>query len=441
MQPAIEQQIKTTGQLPGKFTPMGVSQKDIAHIMGVLTEQYSDPARAALTEIAANARDSHVMAGKGDVPIRITLPNVMCTDLIIEDEGVGMSVEFMEKRFSQYGDSDKRDEAEGIGGFGIGGKAPLAYTDSYTIITVKDHEEAMFVVSRDASGAAGITRVFVRATDAGNGTRVKIPSVNIDDFTDRAEWLFKFWPEGSVLVNGEAPRRHGGTKVGDNIWYNQNASQSYIVMGGMPYRISNPSRFLRNSYLGRFHYIAEVPINSADITPSREDLKYTPKTDALLHKIGDDFAEAFKKMISDEISNSPTAHEAFDKWMEWINLVGRDNVTITEYKGNVFADHVELDGYRWKRDAYRYQTNNNHCTTATVKEARTALFITGRDDLSSYTKSRVRLWMDDSAGTYSSVVYFVKDVPTSPWVKQFKHATWQDIISVKPERSTQAADT
>ena len=92
MQPAIEQQIKTTGQLPGKFTPMGVSQKDIAHIMGVLTEQYSDPARAALTEIAANARDSHVMAGKGDVPIRITLPNVMCTDLIIEDEGVGMSV-------------------------------------------------------------------------------------------------------------------------------------------------------------------------------------------------------------------------------------------------------------------------------------------------------------------------------------------------------------
>lgn len=436
MQPTIEQQITTTGNIPGVVTPMGVSQKDIAHIMSVLTEQYSDPAMAALREIAANARDAHIRAGKADVPIRVSLPNRLNTDLVIEDEGIGMSVEFMEKRFSQYGDSDKRDEKFDIGGFGIGGKSPLAYTDSYTLVTVKDHEEATFVISRDKSGAASINRVMVRATDAGNGTKVKIPAVNVYDFNEKAAFLFKFWPEGSVLVDGEPPVVHSGKPISEGIWYSENANQSYLVMGGLPYRIASPQRYVPNGYLQRFHYIAEVGINDADITPSREDLKYTPKTLATLKTVGEKFEANFVKMVAEQIEGAASAPEAWDMYYQWTQQIGARFTNDMKYKGMTFTDRdrVETHALRWKRNAYRYSTNNNHINALTVQEARAGLFITGRKDTSSYTKSRVRLWMDEK-GKHSSVVYFVDKVPTSPWVREFQHATWDDIKSVKPPRS------
>lgn len=435
MQPSTEQQITTTGTIPGVRTPMGVSQKDIAHIMSVLTEQYSDAAMAALREIAANARDAHIRAGKADVPIRITLPNRYSTDLIIEDEGIGMSVEFMEKRFTQYGDSDKRDEEFDIGGFGIGGKAPLAYTDTYTLVTVKDHEEATFIISRDASGAAEINRLPVRATDAGNGTKVKIPAHNTDDFDEKARFLFKFWPEGSVLVNGEAPVRHKGKEIADNIWYNADASQSYLIMGGLPYRIASPQRYLPGGYLQRFHYIAVIGVNDADVTPSREDLKYTPKTIAALKAIGEKFESNFTKMVSDEIEAAPTAPDAWDLYSSWTSLIGARYTNDMKYKGMSFTSTVKVNATRWKRDAYRYMTNNNRVTELSIAEARQGLFITGRDDTSSYTKSRIRMWINSDKGIPASVVYFVDEVPTSPWVAKFKHATWADIISVKPART------
>ena len=46
-----------------------------AKAFDMLARQYSDPIKAILQELGANAADSHVRAGKQDVPFSVKLPN------------------------------------------------------------------------------------------------------------------------------------------------------------------------------------------------------------------------------------------------------------------------------------------------------------------------------------------------------------------------------
>lgn len=439
MQPTIEKQITTTGSLPGKVTKMGVREEDMQHVMQILTSVYSDSIMAVLREISANARDSHVMAGKANVPIEVLLPNRLNTNLRIRDYGLGMSVEFVEEHYAMYGNSDKRATLDGIGGFGIGGKSPLAYTDSFMLTTVKDHEKGVFEIFRDKSGAGSVRTVLVVATDEDNMTEVSVPAKNVNDFDSKAEFLFKFWPEGTVLVNGKAPRRHEGIKVTDTISYSPAGGQSYVTMGGIPYRVQAPQNYM-NAGVANFAFIAEIPINSADITPDREDLEYTDKTKETLRKVGKDFADGFLDMVKKEILDMPTGPEAYNKWISWkqrLGYYGGDLLNEMTYKGVKFSEPILVEGVEWRRSAYRGK--DQKFSSLSVETLRQATFITESPGLSSYVKSRIRAYQKEKSH-YGSNFHFVDKVPESIFVDNpsIKVITWNEIKAVRPPRAAVA---
>jgi DNA topoisomerase VI subunit B len=98
----------------------GIRDQDMGVILGILrNKMYSDPIGSVVREITSNALDSHVVAGKADIPIRIELPTILCSEYRVIDYGLGMSPETVNEVFRNYGASTKRGSNDQIGGFGL----------------------------------------------------------------------------------------------------------------------------------------------------------------------------------------------------------------------------------------------------------------------------------------------------------------------------------
>ncbi len=118
----------------------GVSEESLPFMFEfVSTQLYSNPIGSIVREITSNCFDSHIEA-KVDSPVIIR--KVYDTEegwaIEFEDVGIGMSVERVLKLYMNYFSSSKRGSNEQIGGFGLGSKTPLAYSDLFYITTIYD---------------------------------------------------------------------------------------------------------------------------------------------------------------------------------------------------------------------------------------------------------------------------------------------------------------
>src|SRR5688572_12306318 len=100
---------------------------------------YSDYYTAIWRELVANAIDGQKVNGSTARPV-VTVPSILEPYAKVRDFGCSMDHEFMMSKFMAFGDaSTKETSDEFIGGFGIGSKAPLSYTDQYSIRCFKDN--------------------------------------------------------------------------------------------------------------------------------------------------------------------------------------------------------------------------------------------------------------------------------------------------------------
>ena len=94
---------------------------------------YSNPIGTVVREITSNCFDSHIEANtmKSPVVIKRFIDKQTNTQYIsFIDYGVGMSPDRIDNIYGIYFESTKRVDNTQIGGFGIGGKSPLAYKRS-----------------------------------------------------------------------------------------------------------------------------------------------------------------------------------------------------------------------------------------------------------------------------------------------------------------------
>lgn len=89
---------------------------------------YKNKIAAIVREISANAYDSHVSAGKSDVPFKVVLPNEFNPYFEVEDYGVGLDDEQIRNVYTVLFRSTKQDSNFDIGAFGLGSKTPITYT-------------------------------------------------------------------------------------------------------------------------------------------------------------------------------------------------------------------------------------------------------------------------------------------------------------------------
>ena len=101
---------------------------------------YANKAQSIVRELASNAFDSHI-AAKTSKPFFIHVPTTMRPEFYVRDYGIGMSHQKVMNLYSTLFDSDKDEDNDLVGMFGLGSKSPFAYTDQF-YVTCYDGSEA-----------------------------------------------------------------------------------------------------------------------------------------------------------------------------------------------------------------------------------------------------------------------------------------------------------
>ena len=127
---------------------MTVSPEAMKYILPRLTDLYLDPVEAVVRETVSNAQDA---AGRAvsTSPVVVESPDLLSPSLVVSDSGDGMTREQVERTYVSYGMSSKRDDLGQVGAFGLGAKAPLAYTSEFQVETVCDGELTSISIRRE----------------------------------------------------------------------------------------------------------------------------------------------------------------------------------------------------------------------------------------------------------------------------------------------------
>lgn len=362
----VEQQSRVIeSNMMGERVTMGVRSEDMSHIMSVLTDLYKNRLLAVIREYATNAADAHVEAGVS-LPIEITLPTVLTPTYKVRDYGTGLDAEGIREVYSQYGRSTKRDTNDQVGMLGLGSKSALTYSDQFTVVSVKDGRRLTVLVSRDEEGAGHMQLLGNPGgdpTDDANGTEIQVAirREDIERCKTQAEDFFSYWPEGSVLLNGEQPQRFSehALRITDDLWIVERMREDRVVMGNVSY----PHDLDVGGTASRdFKIIAFVPIGSVKPTPSREALMDTALTRDTLTALGKDFTEAVNGAIQREINAAASPQAALQVVIRWARYIpnAAKNAASYSYKGHTLPAMWEPTVHPPGVDRYGMPENGVH---------------------------------------------------------------------------------
>ncbi|WP_287333343.1 ATP-binding protein [Mesorhizobium sp.] len=267
---------------------------DSAEFFTILSDTlYRDKKLAVVREVACNAWDAHTLVGKTDLPIEITLTD---EELIIKDFGPGIADAKMHPTYCGYGVSTKVKDDTQTGGFGLGCKAPFAYSDHFTVTSCHEGWRSVYAISRggvDTEGKPGLIRMIKVKSDE-TGITVSIP---IKDRNDQAEFhrlIKRVVRQGGIkakLNDAELPTYdlEAIDKTGYGLVFDHTLSESavYVRYGAVLYPLSTEdptlSKMARAFQSGTdMTLILSALPGSVGVTPSREALSYSEKTVATL---------------------------------------------------------------------------------------------------------------------------------------------------------------
>ena len=385
----------------------------------MLARQYSDPIKAILQEIGANAADSHIRADKADVPFKVKLPNSLDSHLRIRDFGIGMPKDIIYNVYINYMKSDKTDTNEETGFFGIGSKTPLAYADSFNITTYNDGVMSMYSLGYNEKGIPELNEFGDYPTDDENGVEVSF-AVKPDDFNkfaDTAETVYSFFDTTpDITGNGRCSIKAVNKILEGTNWYMRKVGwndSSMVIMGNIAYPIEG-SHFDSGDYGCKYGemlnsgFVVKVDMASINITPSREALEYTDLTIKTIK----DALDAAHPEIETHVKQKLDACES--KWSAMLESKRLKNhlgyrmsqslKSITQWRGETFNFYSSQDlnlirRYNFTEGKVRAK---NDCASSIPISSDTKVII---KDIDSKFDSRCRYYCEES----SHDVYLVNE--------------------------------
>lgn len=249
---------------------------------------YANKIRAIIRELSCNAVDSHVAAGKVNLPFDVHVPNTIEPWFSIRDYGTGLSHAQVTNIYTTYFESTKTDSNDFIGALGLGSKSPFSYTDNFTVTAIQNGRKGIYTAFINDQGVPSIALMSESDTSDPNGVEVKF-SVNdrwdFDKFINEARYVYKYFKLRPVIhgcnrfafVDPEYKDRDiipGVHSIGDR-------NSSVAIMGNIAYPIDVPQA---DTSLGELRgllncgLVMEFNIGELDFQASREGLSYIPST-------------------------------------------------------------------------------------------------------------------------------------------------------------------
>lgn len=315
---------------------------------------YSLPEYIICQEIMSNAIDAHIEVGNPN-PITIKLPNELDPTFYIRDYGPSISPERM-LTYKQYGSSTKRANNKSIGAYGIGGKTPFAYTDTYIIISITEENgkliKRQYTALIDESRRGEILLISEEETDEPQGTYISLTPSNkdFDKFYSGVKKVAYYW-ETKPEILGDPEWEWGTTElVKGSSWFldlskDRPFTGLIALIGNIPYTINleevfkqKPRKKLidrykteeKNPKYGDFNInnrsinvmqakvLDNLPLNlifeigDIRVTASRESLEYNDETIALICDKIQIFFSEFEKTVQKTLNKKKTIVSAYE---------------------------------------------------------------------------------------------------------------------------------
>jgi hypothetical protein len=257
---------------------------------------YSNKIRAIIREYSCNAVDSHVAAGKADVPFDVRLPSALEPWFAIRDYGVGLSDEEVRTVYSSFFESTKTNSNEFIGALGLGSKSAFAYTNNFTVTAIKDGRKGVYTAFINEKGVPSIALMTEQETTDPNGVEIRFSvedNYDFGKFRNEAASVFTYF-KLRPIVSGNADFKVIEPEYSDDhiipgVHAMKHGSHydvsSTAIMGNIAYPISVPQA---EQVLGNLNgmlncgLVMEFGIGELDIQASREGLSYIPETIAAI---------------------------------------------------------------------------------------------------------------------------------------------------------------
>lgn len=292
----------------------------------ILSSQiYSDSKLAIVRELACNAQDAHVEAGKANIPFEIHLPNIMSPQFKVKDYGTGLSPEDVTNLYTSYFESTKNDSNDYTGMLGLGSKTPFSYSDQFTVTSRYNGKIYYYTAFIAKEGFPNITLLGEDDTDEPNGLEIAVPVDQADYriFADKVRHALKHFdplpevygvgdqfgidaPQYDLTGNGwgirESKRGFHMNAIQGNVEYSIKLSQVEEVLKQKP---QTRSMFHSNVTIDLFFDIGEV-----DIAASRESLHYDEETKNNIATKIENLAEELHKNAQDIIEQCDTFWDA-----------------------------------------------------------------------------------------------------------------------------------
>lgn len=129
---------------------------------------YKDPYRAIVRELVSNAIDASKAASTSEAtPVILNVPKTIDSDdFYVQDFGIGMTLEQVINVYGNYFASNKQNDSNSIGGFGLGGKTPFIYVkdnpNGFKLETTspEDNVRRTFVFKMQTNQYGGLQPVY-----------------------------------------------------------------------------------------------------------------------------------------------------------------------------------------------------------------------------------------------------------------------------------------
>lgn len=320
----------------GDFTgsKFDIKDEDIPLVLRALQEGiYSNPIGSIVREIISNALDSHTETGRSqNVEVEISKSNRLTgafTAFIVRDFGTGISPDRMNNIFCNYFKSTKRGSNDSIGGFGIGAKSPLSYTDMFYISTVVEGKKYNYVIHKDQEGDRVDLIGEAQITANPNSTEVVIPIKKKTEYSDLKSIGSEIKKQLSYIENityigfDDMPlAKYERVYEDENVIMTEDNIEDHLIIGNIIYPLNHDLTYEDNDISS--HGIGfKFNIGDLDISINREEVRYTQKT---IKVIKEKITASCNKLYLDISDKVNTESDAFLKICKLYALKSNNSV-------------------------------------------------------------------------------------------------------------------
>lgn len=420
---------------------------------------YSDKITAVIRELACNAVDSHVAAGRPSNPIMVTLPSINDPTFAVEDTGLGLSDDSVQNMYTSYFTSTKTNNLSMIGHLGLGSKSPFSFVREFFVESVFNGEYRKYRMYLDSTDTPRVQLMGSFESHTVNGVRVsfQVIGVDVDIFMAKAIAVFKWFAVTPVITrDGHQINIENNTlKLQASGWFTGKFgrfvdSNPIALMGNIAYPLDatsikniTPQQF----NLLKLNVVIKFELGDFEVAASRESIGYDTRSSQAICARLQIVVDELYQHIDRKIKSATTEWQAvltFDSFFTnsegsgyylrnamhartfmWNGInINSANKTVDMTKIYSVAETVNAirrsDGIGTSLS--RIKRNRFNQFTVEINTKHAIIF----DDIPRNGAARIKQWMEKEGAAYTNFTVF--DQPTGA-------ATWdqlQDLLGRPP---------